>query len=143
MASKALYRLWIMKTHAEIESASCFHLVDPNADPRLRDISIRYMPTKAGRSGLLALSGAVGDPTPIPVRSLRLTVPFLSELLEYLTAADKKPAPTVLPKRKPKSVKKAPATLGELAQQGLKSRTGKDFGTDREAWVRWIERHRR
>ena len=137
---QALHRAWQGQTRTEAESITCAILSDPNAQPCLRDVAVRSATGKVGQETLLALARMIDDKTPIPDCSTVCRDPFLRELYDYVGATDKKADRSAKPKAKPKQ--RPPASLGDLAQGKIRELTRQDFGKDRQAWVRWIERHR-
>ena len=143
VANELLRRVWQHGPRADAESVTCSILSDPNQGDGIRNAAIQSVKGRVSGRMLLALASMIDDQNPIP-RSAVITWddPFLVELQRYLFARDKKAEEPVRPKAKPRP-QRVPTTLGELAQWKLGGLTGKDFGKDREAWVRWIERHRR
>ena len=143
VTNELLRRVWQHGPRADAESVTCSILSDRNQGDGIRNAAIQSVKGRVSGRMLLALASTIDDQDPIP-RSVIITWedPFLVELQRYLFARDKKAEEPVRPKARPRP-ERVPTTLGELAQWKLRALTGKDFGKDREAWVRWIERHRR
>lgn len=138
-----LRRAWQRGPQADAESVTCSILSDPDRDEWIRDAAARSVKGRVSGQTLLALASVIDDPRPIPSTVVvTLEDPFQRELFLYLSAQDKKDEEPVKPRAKPRP-QKSPATVGERALWKLKDLTGKDFGQDRQAWVRWIQRHRR
>jgi len=138
-----LQRVWQRGPQADAESVTCAVLSDPDRDEWIRDAAIRAVKGRVSGRTLLALASMIDDPRPIPrIVVTKLQDPFLVELFLYLSAQDKKEdEEPVKPRARPRP-QKSPATLGERALWKLRDLTGRDFGQDRQAWVRWIERYR-
>ena len=143
VACELLRRVWQHGSRADAESVTCSIMSDPNQGGEIRNAAIQSVKGKVSGRMLLALASVIDDPNPIPPGVvITWDDPFLSELQRYLFARDKKTEEPVKPKARPRP-RRVPTTLGELAQWKLRGLTGKDFGKDREAWIRWIERYRR
>jgi hypothetical protein len=141
VSRRALGRAWQGPARTEVESIVCGILSDPHAHPCLRVTAARVVTGKAGQQTLLALARMIDDQTPIPDCSTTCRDPFLRELLDYVAATDKKASPPAKVKTKPGQG--PPATIGGMALSQLKRLTRRDMGQDKQAWIRWIEGHRR
>jgi hypothetical protein len=114
---------------------------DPNTDPFVKVTLIESMDRRAGGQGLSALADTLGDSSPLPRIVLYYKDPSYRELIRYLIASDKAGEKKGKDKKPATSTKKPPATIGDLAYNKLKALTKKDLGKDKQAWIRWIERH--
>jgi hypothetical protein len=139
----ALNRAWQGPKSHEAATLCRRAISDPKTDPFVKVAIIESMDRRAGGQGLSALADTLGDSIPLPRIILYYKDPSYRELIRYLTASDK--ADQVKKKAEDKkpatSTKKPPATIGDLAYNKLKALTKKDFGMDKQAWIRWIERH--
>jgi hypothetical protein len=109
-----------------IEETLCRIAQNEDGDERMRGAAIEYLGKSKSRDSLMVLAAVLNDNN---IRIAGNHLPWNYPLNPWFNDDTDAFTTEVLQKQK---------TLGQLAHERLKKLTGQDFGTDKDAWTKWI-----
>ncbi|MEN6308183.1 MAG: M28 family peptidase [Anaerohalosphaeraceae bacterium] len=109
-------------------------LTNPSMDITVREFALNTLAKKHKKDNLLCLTEVLADETPCPVEK--------TQILENEYPLKEHPLVAMfLPSFKEAVDKQKTKTLGQIAAEQLHEITKKKYGTDKQAWQRWIDKH--
>ncbi|HML72874.1 MAG TPA: M28 family peptidase [Anaerohalosphaeraceae bacterium] len=109
-------------------------LSNPSMEITIRESALHTLARKHKKDNLLCLTEVLTDETPCPVEN--------AEILENDYPLKEHPLTAMfLPSFKEALDNHTPKTLGQIAAEQLHETTKKNYGTNKQAWQQWIEKH--
>jgi hypothetical protein len=122
------------KNMAELERLLILTLKDSSKHVESRADVIDFLIYRKTKKSLTAITDVIDDQTPYKAEPSFI---YESEypLRDHPIVSD------AVSKKEEKEKEYKDKTLGQIALENLKTRTQKDFGTDKQKWKQWIEKH--